>query len=129
MSKPLNENLTAVRIETEAGDLVPIMDAAGDKFAELINAVTSHQKVGTLTLKIAVKPSTAGALAVKADVSITKPKGLPPESLLWATPEGNLLGEDPRQSKLELREVTAEPARELKAAPAEPVRQLKTASA
>ena len=129
MTKPLNENLIAVRVETEAGDLVPIMDAAGDKFSELINAVTSHQKAGTLTLKIAVKPSTAGALAVKADVSITKPKGLPPESLLWATPEGNLIGEDPKQTKLELREVTPEPTRELKAAPADPVRQLKAATA
>lgn len=29
MTKPLNENLIAVRVETEAGDLVPIMDAAG----------------------------------------------------------------------------------------------------
>lgn len=128
MNKPLNENLIAVRIETEDGDLVPIMDAAGAKFNELINAVTSHQKAGTLTLKIAVKPSTAGALAVKADVSITKPKGLPPESLLWATPDGNLIAEDPRQTKLELRPVTPEPTRELKTAPAEPVRQLKTAT-
>lgn len=127
MSKPLNENIQYVRVETEAGDLVPIMDAAGAKFNELISAVTSHQKAGTLTLKIAVKPSTAGALAVKADVSITKPKGLPPESLLWATPEGNLMAEDPRQTKLELRQVTAEPARELKTTPAEPARQLKTA--
>lgn len=127
MTKPLNENLIAVRVETEAGDLVPIMDAAGDKFSELINAVTSHQKVGTLTLKIAVKPSTAGAMAVKAEVSISKPKGLPPESLLWATPEGNLIGEDPKQIKLDLKAVAAEPARELKEVPAEPARQLKTA--
>ncbi len=129
MTKPLNENIQYVRIETEDGDLVPIMDAAGAKFNELINAVTSHQKAGTLTLKIAVKPSTAGALAVKADVSIAKPKGLPPESLLWATPDGNLIAEDPRQTKLELRPVTPEPTRELKTAPAEPVRQLKTAAA
>ena len=129
MTKPLNENLIAVRVETEAGDLVPIMDAAGDKFSELINAVTRHQKAGTLKLTINIKPSTAGALAVKADVSITKPKGLPPESLLWATPEGNLIGEDPKQTKLELREVTPEPTRELKAAPADPVRQLKAATA
>lgn len=114
MSKPLNENIQFVRIETEDGDLIPIMDAAGAKFNELINAVTGHQKAGTLTLKIAVKPSTAGALAVKAEVSITKPKGLPPESLLWATPEGNLLAEDPRQTKLELKPVVAEPVRELK---------------
>ena len=29
MTKPLNENLIAVRVETEAGDLVPIKDATG----------------------------------------------------------------------------------------------------
>jgi len=115
MSKPLNENLASVRLETEDGDLLPIMDVAGAKFSELINAVASHQKAGTLTLKIAVKPSTAGAMAVKADVSITKPKGLPPESLLWATPEGNLIGEDPRQTKLDLESVAPDPVRELKA--------------
>lgn len=115
MTKPLNENIQHVRVETEAGDLVPIMDAAGEKFSELINAVTQHQKGGTLKLTINVKPSTAGALAVKADVAITKPKGLPPESLLWPTPEGNLVGEDPKQTKLELREVAPATARELKA--------------
>ncbi|QDQ89156.1 hypothetical protein FMZ60_09085 [Alcaligenaceae bacterium SJ-26] len=90
------------------------MDVAGDKFSELINAVTAHQKVGTLTLKISVKPSTAGAMAVKADVNINKPKGLPKESLLWATPDGNLMAEDPRQTKLDLKHVTPEPVRELK---------------
>jgi hypothetical protein len=114
MSKPLNENLTSVRVETEEGDLLPIMDVAGMKFSELINAVSAHQKAGTLTLKIAVKPSTAGTMAVRADVSITKPKGLPQESLLWATPEGNLISEDPRQIKLELKVVPTEPVRELK---------------
>lgn len=114
MSKPLNENLQSVCVETEDGDLLPIMDAAGSKFSELINAVAAHQKAGTLTLKIAIKPSTAGAMAVKADVSINKPKGLPPESLLWATPEGCLVAEDPRQTKLELRAVAPDQARELK---------------
>lgn len=115
MIKPLNENLTAVRIETDDGDLLPIMDVAGAHFNELVSAVAQHQKKGTLTLKIQVKPSTAGAMAVKADVSITKPKGLPPESLLWATPDGNLISEDPRQIKLDLKP-TIEPVRELKAA-------------
>lgn len=115
MSKPLNENLCSVRVETEEGDLLPIMDVAGTKFSELINAVAAHQKAGTLTLKIAIKPSTAGAMAVKADVSITKPKGLPAESLLWATPEGNLMAEDPRQTKLDLKSVAPDPVRELKA--------------
>ena len=114
MAKPLNENLKAVRVETEDGDLLPIMDVAGVKFSELINAVASHNKAGTLTLKIAVKPSTAGTLAVKAECNVTKPKGMPAESLLWPTPEGNLMAEDPRQTKLDLKTVAAEPARDLK---------------
>ncbi|MDD2663986.1 MAG: hypothetical protein PHD19_09515 [Dechloromonas sp.] len=46
MAKPLNENLKAVRVETDEGDLLPIMDVAGTKFSELINAVTAHNKAG-----------------------------------------------------------------------------------
>ncbi len=114
MAKPINENLRGVRIETPEGDLLPVMDVAGAKFADLIQSVTQHNKAGTLTMKISVKPSTAGTLAVKAEVSTTKPKGLPPEALLWPTPEGNLLAEDPRQTKLDLKPVAEEPARELK---------------
>jgi hypothetical protein len=113
--KPLNENLIGVRIETDEGDLLPILDVAGSKFSELVSAVSQHQKAGTLTLKISIKPSTAGAMAVKADVSINKPKGLPAESLLWATPDGNLVAEDPRQTKLDLKSVQPEPIRALKA--------------
>ena len=41
------------------------------------------------------------------------PRGLPAEALLWPTPDGNLVSEDPRQTKLELRPVNL-PARELK---------------
>ncbi len=114
MPKPLNDNLKAVRVETEDGDILPIMDVDGAKFSELIQAVTSYNKAGKLRLTIDIKPSTAGTLAVKAECSITKPKGLPAESLLWPTPEGNLLAEDPRQTKLDLRTVAAETARELK---------------
>jgi hypothetical protein len=114
MSKPINENLRDVRVENDLGNLIPLLDHAGDQFAELIKAICSTNKAGQLTLKVDIKPSTAGAMAVKASVSIKKPKGLPPESLLWPTPEGNLLADDPRQMKMELKTVAAEPARELK---------------
>ena len=114
MSKPINENLRDVRVETENGDLVSLLDHAGTQFADLIKSICSTNKAGTLTMKVDVKPSTAGALAVKATVSIKKPKGLPPESLLWATPEGNLIADDPRQTKLELKPVAVESPRELK---------------
>ena len=114
MAKPLNDNLTAVRIETEDGDLLPAMEHAGNKFSELIKAVEQNQKAGKLVLTIDIKPSTAGTLAVKADVKLTKPKNAPSESLLWPTVDGNLLAEDPRQTKLPLRQVEAEQPRELK---------------
>jgi hypothetical protein len=114
VSKPLNENIRAVQIVTDDGELLPVLDHAGSKFADLINAVTGTGKGGSLTLKIEVKPSTAGALAVKASVAVKAPQGKPAESLLWPTPEGNLMAEDPRQSNLDLKPVAAEPARELK---------------
>lgn len=114
MSKPINENIRDVRIEDDNGDLRPVLDVAGEKLAELIAAVTSTNKAGSLTLKLDIKPSTAGALAVKATVASKKPKGLPPESLLWPTPGGDLVAEDPRQQKLELKAVAPEPQRELK---------------
>lgn len=114
MSKPINENIRDVRIEDENGDLMPVLDVAGAKLSEVIAAIVATNKAGSLTMKIDIKPSTAGALAVKASVAIKKPKGLPPESLLWPAPEGNLMADDPRQTKLELKQVAAEPARELK---------------
>ena len=42
------------------------------------------------------------------------PKGLPAEALLWPTLDGNLVADDPRQSKLELRAVKASQITELK---------------
>ena len=114
MPKPINENLRDLRIENEDGDLIPVLDHAGEEFGKLINAVVTNGKAGAITMKIDVKPSTAGALAVKATVAAKIPKGLPPESLLWPTPYGDLLAEDPRQTKLDLKPVAAEPTRELK---------------
>lgn len=114
MAKPLNENLKSVHVETEDGDLMPIMDVAGIKFSDLIKTVADLKKPGKLVLTLDVKASTAGTIAIKADVKVTKPKGMPAESLLWPTVEGNLMAEDPRQTKLDLKQVQAEPARELR---------------
>lgn len=114
MAKPINENLRHVRIEDEAGDLRPLLDVAGEKFAELVQAVTAHGKAGSLTLKVDIKPSTAGAMAVKSDIALKRPKGTPAESLLWPTPEGNLLAEDPKQTKMDLRPVESDKPRELR---------------
>ena len=105
MPKPIHLNLNGVYVETDDGEVLQLLDLASDKLAELVNAVTSTGKAGSLTLKIDVKPSTAGALAVRGDVKIKKPARLPREALLWATPDGNLLAEDPKQTRLELKPV------------------------
>ena len=104
--KPIQDNLKSVRIEDdETGDLMPVLDYAGDRFSALVRAVVDTGKAGSITLKVTVRPSTAGAMAVKPEVRVTMPKGLPAEALLWPTPEGNLIADDPRQEKLELRRV------------------------
>lgn len=112
--KPIHDNLKAVRIEDEeSGDLMPLLDYAGQRFSKLVKAVVDTNKGGTITLKVTVRPSTAGALAIKPEVRTTMPKGLPAEALLWPTPDGNLVSEDPRQIKIDLRQVN-QPPRELK---------------
>lgn len=50
-AKPIQDNLRTVRIEDDNGDLRPLLDVAGEKFADLIKGVTNHNKAGTLTLK------------------------------------------------------------------------------
>jgi hypothetical protein len=114
MKKAFFENLEGVRIENDDGDLIPVSDVVANKLAELVGAVVSTNKAGRLTLKIDMKPSTSGTLAVKADVSLVKPKGLPAEALLWPTPDGNLEGSDFHQKNLDLKPVQTEEFRQLK---------------
>jgi hypothetical protein len=40
MAKPVNENLKDVRVENENGDLIPLLEHAGEQFADLIKATT-----------------------------------------------------------------------------------------
>ena len=56
------------------------IDTASDKLAELVAAVDSTGKV-----------------------KITKPAEEPMEAMLFATPEGNLVADDPHQQKLDLK--------------------------
>lgn len=82
------------------------IDLAGDKMAELVAAVDSSGKAGKLTLEIKVKKATrGGAMHITGNIKLTKPADEPMEAMLFATPEGNLLAEDPRQSKLDLKTV------------------------
>lgn len=101
MARPIIETLRHL----EGG---VFLDDAAEALSELVNAVESSGKAGKITLEISLRRATAGALAVTGKIKLSKPAEQPFEALMFATPEGNLLTEDPRQSKLSLQPVRVE---------------------
>jgi hypothetical protein len=82
------------------------IDQASDKLAELVNAVDASGKGGVMTITIAVKKATrGGAMHIGGKIALKKPTEEPMEAMLFATPEGNLIADDPRQQKLDLKRV------------------------
>lgn len=82
------------------------IDTASDKLAELVAAVDSSGKSGKIQLNITVKKATrSGAMIISGKVLMTKPAEEAMEAMLFATPEGNLVTEDPHQQKLDLKSV------------------------
>ena len=84
------------------------LDTASDQLAELVAAVDSSGKTGRIDLSITVKKATrGGAMHITGKVKLTRPAPEPMEALLFATPEGNLIADDPHQQKLDLKSVPA----------------------
>lgn len=93
------------------------IDMASDKMNELVSAVDASGKGGKLTLEVSVKKATrGGAMHITGKIRLTKPAEDAMEAMLFATPEGNLVADDPRQQKLELKSVedVNAPPKELK---------------
>jgi hypothetical protein len=84
------------------------LDEISEEFNRLVAAVDNTGRPGELTLKIKLKPSTAGAIEVLDEVKAKVPT-LPKESsLFFPTVEGNLVRNDPRQPEIPgLKEVAA----------------------
>ncbi|MDW3683905.1 hypothetical protein RA280_19585 [Cupriavidus sp. CV2] len=82
------------------------IDLASDKMNELVAAVDASGKGGKLTLEVSVKKATrGGAMHITGKVTVKKPAEDALEAMLFATPEGNLVADDPRQQKLDLKNV------------------------
>lgn len=93
------------------------IDTASEKLAELVAAVDSSGKPGKITMDITVKKATrGGAMHVTGKLRVTKPAEEPMEAMLFATPEGNLVVEDPHQQKLDLKQIPAQAETPLKRA-------------
>ena len=82
------------------------IDMASDKMNELVAAVDASGKTGKLTMEIKVKKATrGGAMHITGTLRLTKPAEEPMEAMLFATPEGNLVTDDPSQKSLNLTPV------------------------
>lgn len=69
---------------------------------------------GELTLKLSLACDARGVVSVAYDVKRKEPAPARPTATLWLTDQGNLSVDNPRQTKLGLREVSRRgPAREV----------------
>lgn len=107
MARPIADSLRHLQGGT-------FLDEASDQLAELVSAVDATGKAGKITLEISVKKMSKGAMGVIGKIKLSKPIEAPDATLMFATPEGALLTEDPRQQKLELKTVAAQTPAELK---------------
>ena len=91
------------------------LDQASDKLAQLVKGIEETGKSGKLVIQLDLKQVAGGAISITPHVSTKVPEAKPDSTLLWPTVEGNLSIDNPRQQKLDLREVPTKAA-ELKSA-------------
>jgi len=102
MTKPFTDTLSALRFGTLVDDLTKALH-------ELTQKCTDTGRAGTLTLTLGLKPGKGGQIEVFDDIKVKTPKEERGSSIMFATVEGNLQREDPRQLTLTgLRTVDAE---------------------
>lgn len=99
MARPFTDTLLALR----HGEL---LDELSDAINELTTACAETGKAGTLSMTIKLKPGNAGQIEVIDEVKLKLPAPTKGSTLMFATPEGNLVRNDPRQMSIEgLRQV------------------------
>jgi hypothetical protein len=82
-------------------------DELSDKLQECVASVAEEGAAATLTIKITIKPANAGegALMVTDELKTVLPKPRVGGSIFFASPDNNLIREDPKQHRLPLAEV------------------------
>lgn len=92
--RPFTDTLAQLRFGTLTEDLTA-------KLHELTQKCTETGRSGEITLKLQLKPGKGGQIEVFDDIKLKLPKEERGSSIMFATPEGNLQREDPRQMSLE----------------------------
>lgn len=102
MARPFTDTLNQLRFGTLNDDLSAELN-------KLVQTVANTGKAGELKLTIKLKPGKGGQIEVFDDITVKAPKEERGSSIMFATPEGNLQREDPRQMQIErLRTVDRE---------------------
>ena len=100
--KPFTETIGALRYGTLNEDLSKALH-------ELTQKCVDTCKSGELTLKIKLKPGSGGQVEVFDDIVVKAPKEPKGSSIMFATVEGHLQRQDPRQMQIDgLRTVDME---------------------
>ncbi|MCX5590891.1 hypothetical protein [Alcaligenes endophyticus] len=90
-------------------------DELTETLQEVVNACISTGKGGSLTLQIKLKPGKSGELELTDTIKSTVPELEKGASIMWATPEGNLQRQDPRQMTIDgLKSIGKEDYQQLK---------------
>lgn len=111
MARTFTDTLRDLR----AGNLV---DEATERLAALVAAVSETGKPGKLTIELSIKRTSrsAGAVTVTDRLTVKRPEEAGSETLMFSTPEGSLVANDPRQSRLDLKVADQPPAAPLRVA-------------
>jgi hypothetical protein len=100
--RPFTDTVVALRFGTLNDDLTKALN-------ELVTVCADTGKVGELKLTIKLKPGKGGQIEVFDDITVKAPKEEKGSSIMFATPDGNLQREDPRQLNIDgLRSVDME---------------------
>lgn len=113
MAKPITDVMRLL----DGGTFV---DIATDALSSAVTAVDETGKAAELVIRIKIKKAPRGtnAMLVTTEVQAKLPKSEAQSTLLYPTPEGSFLRDDPRQTKLDLKEAPGTKTEELKTAAA-----------
>lgn len=93
-TKPFADVLQELRYGT-------LHDELTDKLQEVVNACIETGKAGGITLAIKLKPGKGGELEIVDQIKTQIPELEKGSSIMWATPEGSLQRQDPRQMTID----------------------------
>lgn len=93
-ARPFTDTINALRYGTLNDDLTSALN-------DLVKICDNTGKAGELTLKLKLKPGKGGQMEIIDELIVKAPKEEKGTSIFFATPEGNLTREDPRQLNIE----------------------------